>query len=190
MQAEVHSRDSLDDLERALAAFSSKATDAMAAMSSEFLRRQADLDGREDNAQSEVNYWTEALELAEAEDERESAPTRCPRHGNGWGRIRDWQARVQEEFSVFLTQTARFKRLLDQTVPKGQGFLRTRTEELRAYAAVQPQAGGAGNVNVSRPISPPAGGVASTGPMRLTEHRLPNGFVWVPLAEISAARVG
>src|SRR5690242_5649372 len=112
MQAEVHSRDSLDDLERALAAFSSRATDAVAAMSSEFLRRQADLDGQEDNARSEVNYWSEALELAEDDDERESCAYSLSQARERLGRIRDWQARVQEEYSVFLTQTARFKRLL------------------------------------------------------------------------------
>lgn len=191
MQAEVHSRDSLDDLERALAAFSSKAADAVTAMSAEFLRRQADLDSQEENAQVEVSYWIEALQLADDDDERESCAYSLSLAQERLSRIRDWQGRVREDYSVFLTQTARFKRLLDKAVPRGQDFLRTRTEELRAYGAVQPEprADCTGNGNVSGPIRPSAGEVGPSRQVKLTEYRLPDGFAWVPLAEISATQL-
>jgi hypothetical protein len=190
MQAEVLSLDSLDNLESALAAFSGKAADAVAAMRAEFLRRQADLDGRADDARAEVDSWAEALQLAEDDDERASCACSLAEARERLGRILSWQARAQEDHAAFLNQVTRFESLLDQTLPRGREFLRSRAGELRAYGAVQPEpsAGAAkGNVSATVPLAP--GGFSPARPAKLTDYLLPDGFIWVPLAEIGAAEL-
>jgi hypothetical protein len=190
MQAEVFSLDSLDDLDRALATFSSTAAEAVIAMRAEFLDRRTALDDQEEDAQVEVSNWAAALQLAD-DDEREACACSLSEAQERLSRIRGWQARVHEEHSAFLTRAARFERLLDQTLPRTRDFLKTKTGELRAYGAMQPEPGAsaATHGSVSGPVSLSPDGVTSPGPMKLTEHRLPDRFVWVPLAEISEARL-
>jgi hypothetical protein len=197
MQAEILALDRLDDLVTALATFASKAADALTAMREEFLRQQRDLDEREEEARGEVRYCAEALQLAElAEDdsERESCAYSLAEARERLGRIRSWQARVREESSAFAAQETRFERLLDQTLPKGQEFLTTRIDHLRAYGAVQLELGAGaatpGPVSEPAPLSAGAvGGVSPPDPEKLTDHPLPDGFVWVPLAEINETRL-
>jgi hypothetical protein len=187
MQAEILSLDSLDDLDRALATFSTRAAEAVTAMRAELLHRQADLDGQEEDARAEVSNQVEALQLAEDDDERESCACSLSEAREQLSRIRGWQARVREEHAAFLTQAALFDRLLDQALPRNREFLRTRIGELRAYGAVQPEpdssAAAYGSVSVQ------AGEVSPPSPMKLTDHCLPDRFVWVPLAEISEAEL-
>lgn len=190
MQAKVFSLDSLDDLDRALVTFSSKAEYAMTVMQAELRRQWADLSGREEDARAEVRNWVEALHDAEDDDERESCAYSLSEARERLSRIRSWQARIDEERSAFLAQAARFKHLLDQTLPGGRELLRTKTGELRAYGAVQlePDASTAAGGSASGTI-PRSSELSISSPMKLTEHRLPAGFVWVPLVEISKARL-
>lgn len=188
MQAEVLSLDSLDGLDRALAAFSVSASDALSAMRAEHLRRLADLDSREEDARAEVSDRLEALQLAEDDDERESCAYALAEAQERLRRISSWQARVREELSAFLAQAALFERLLDQEVPRGREFLRTRTGELRGYAAVQPEIG-AGSAGYGTVAVQAGAALPPPSPMKLTEHRLPDRFVWVPLAEINQAEL-
>jgi len=191
MQAEILALDRLDDLVTALATFASKASDALTAMSEEFLRQQRDLDEREDEARGEVRHWAEALQCAEDDAERESCAYSLSEAQERLSRIRGWQARVREESSAFAAQETRFERLLDQALPKSQEFLTTRIGHLRTYGAVQLEldtgAATPGCVSESAPQS--AGAVSSPDPEKLTDHPLPDGFVWVPLTEISKTRL-
>lgn len=186
-QVEVLSRESLDDLEASLGRFSSRAKDTLDAMRGDFLRQQEALDREEEEARSEACYWLEALREAE-DDTRESCVSSLAAARERLGRIRCWQARARESQSQFLAQAARFDSLLDQTVPRCREFLKAKSGELRAYAAIQPEsaAGGASpppSAATPQPlqtaVAPPA------GPRTLADFRLPAGFVWVPLAEIS-----
>lgn len=188
MQAEVLSLDSLDDLDRALATFSSQAADALTTMAAQFHRRRADLDSQEKDARAEVDHWVERLELAEDEDECESCMSSLSVARERLSISRYWQAKVREEHASFLTQVALFKRLLDQTLPRGRDLLRTRTGELRAYGAVQLEPGeSAAGGSFSGTVLPTPGEASPSNPAKLTEHRLPDGFVWVSLTEISTA---
>jgi len=190
MQAEILALDRLDDLVTALAIFAGKAADALSAMREEFLRQQRDLDEREEEARGEVRHWAEALELAEDDGERESCAYSLAEARERLGRIRGWQARVREESAAFAAQETRFERLLDQALPKSQEFLTTRIDHLRTYSAMQLESDtGAATPGPVPPSAGGAGGVSSPDPEKLTDHPLPDGFVWVPLAEISSTRL-
>ncbi len=191
MQAEVLSLESLVALETALAKYASRARDAAAAMRREFDRRQAALDGEEEEARCEAAARLEALRCAEDEDERESCAEQFAEARERLSRIRAWQARSREHHALFLAQAARFDGLLDQTFPRCREFLKARIGELRAYAAIQPEPSAASAAPASfHPPQPTASeAAASSAPPKLTELKLPAGFVWVPLAEIDDAEL-
>jgi len=187
MQAEILSLDRLEDLARALATFSIKAADAVTTMRAEFLRQRADLDGQEEDARVEVSNWVEAFQFAEDYDERESCAYSLSEAQERLSRIRGWQVRVREEHSAFLVQATQFGCLLDQALPKSHELLMIRIGDLRTYGAMQPDSvvSTAAKGSVSGLFPLPSGEVFTPSPVKLTEHRLPDGFVWVPLAEIS-----
>lgn len=189
MQAEVQSHEALNHLERALASFSSKSTQAVTAMSTQFQRQWFELSSREVAAQHEVYHWEIALEVAEYDEERERARFSLGVAQERLERVRNWQASVRDEYEVFRSQLKRFERLLDQVIPRGRNFLRSRSEELVTYGAVQPglAASGAAGVSSSGSVFTATSETASAVPMRLTDHLLPTGFRWVPLAEVSEA---
>jgi hypothetical protein len=187
-QVEVLSRESLDHLEAALAKFSSRAKDALDAMRGDFLRQQDALDREEEEAQSEACYWLEALQEAEDDDVRESCASSFAAARERLGRIRGWQARARERQSQFVAQAARFDRLLDQTLPRCREFLKAKSGELRAYAAIQPEpavTGASPPPSAATPQPLQTGVAPPADPKTLADFRLPAGFVWVPLAEIS-----
>jgi len=191
VQAKILSLDRLDDLATALAIFSTQAAEAVAAIRAELLRQQAELDRQEEDAQVEVSNRIEAFQYAADDDERESCVYFLAEAQERLSRIRGWQARVREEHSAFLVHAIQFARLLDQTLPKSQELLNARIGDLRTYGAVQvePGVGAAATESASGPVPQPSGEVFSPRLTKLTEHRLPEGFVWVPLAEIDEAKL-
>lgn len=197
MQAKVHSVDTIADLEQAITSFALASGERLAAMRLEFARRLALLEDKETDAKRVVARWRDTAELSEDLDEIESALAQLEQARERLGRLRSWQMQVREDHALFATAASQFDLLLNQIVPRCQQHLRKQYAELRAYEAVQladdmadtPAAVVvvAAEVGIQAPSSEPGEGAG--GPSRVTDFSLPPGFVWVPLSEVSKARL-
>ncbi len=102
-----------------------------------------------------------------------------------------WQTQVREQFSNFEAKSAKFGNLLGDTVRGARALLRDKTSDLHDYHAVQLDSPDSGASAASSPASvcqvANDKGSASAPAQRLMDFRLPEGFVWVPLAQIDLA---
>lgn len=197
MNAEVLSLQSLADLERAIAAFALTAQEALVAMQRDFARRCAMLDRQEEQLEQEVVGWREAAQNSEDLEELASCLAASRHAFERLGDVRGWQMRVGECQREFSSAATGFDRLLDQTVPRCREHLRVKLDQLHAYGAVNlntEMVAGRGAVierdRVSAPPEMPGGFAPARVPEKLSEICLPQGFVWVPLAEVSKEGLG
>lgn len=197
MEAELLSLESLCDLEGAVATFSGKARDLLDALRAELRHREALLNEREDAARQEVAYWRSAVEGAEESEDLESYLSELSAARERLENVSRWQARIGEERTRFTVEAARFDRLLDQAVPACRGDLKAKIADLRSYGSIQldlrdgASSAAAVGAAAEGPLSSvsPAVEIPVGPPAKLTDLSLPDGFVWVPLAQVSQARL-
>ena len=187
--ADVRSLQALTELESVLGKFATQAVQSLADMRAEFRRKQAALDRREEESRQEVIRCEQALQSTEEDgDEAESASSELEDAEHRLANIRFWQTQLKEHSSDFQNQANRFERLIDQTVRRSRHFLQAKIEELRTYHAIQlePGNGPPSSSALAATSSIPAGhkSFSTATPQCLADFCLPDGFVWVPLAEI------
>ena len=191
--AELLSLDALVKLEVALGVFSGKAAQALASMRQDSRQRRSVLDSREEDARREVSDCLDALEAADDDYERDSCLRSLAEAKARLREIRTWQIRVDEAQSLFLAEAADCDRLIHETLPHSRAYLQTKIEDLRVYHNLELGVIGAQPLR-TLPTPSPVQPLPSESPergalQRLTDIRLPRGFVWVPLSSIDSAQL-
>ena len=178
----------LMDLEVALSRFSKKGHAAVAAIRSAFRRKHVVLNNREEDARREVSECADALSNAGEDDDTVYLSNALAKAEARLENIRAWQAKVLDQNAMFQRQVARFDRLIEDTVRRGRHFLEDKHGDLHAYHIVQLEHNAGTEALNLLPIDQHAPRSEERRvlalPQRMTDFRLPDGFVWVPLTQI------
>jgi hypothetical protein len=176
--ADVRAVQALADLDRALQHFGGRAAEAVAEIRTRCDRMRRRLDDRTEEAarnvrrcadmldcadEDDAGYWRHAL--AEAREQRDE--------------LNRWQRRIEEAHDTFRRDARRFEAMLETTLPRGRGIIRSKIDALEQYLAIQLHAAAEAMPALEMPKAGAAGDAAA-----LAAFPLPDGFTWVPMARI------
>jgi hypothetical protein len=146
-QIEVNSLSALENLEAAIARFSSRFSEALADAEREIARKRDRLDEITDGRRRAVSYWRQVYDAADPEEDDVGAiARRLEAAEDGLTEARRWQARVEELCDGYRRKAGQGKLLCAENTRKARAVLKQKIAELYAYASLQPEvsAGGGG----------------------------------------------
>lgn len=188
----VNSIEILMRLDAALGQFADKSLDTLEVTGNEIKRRIEWLENCCEARQSEFEYWSEAYDSADSEEDdigflahkRDEAAEKVRQAHRA-------KQRVEESCENFVRQARRINQISTEHLNDARAFLRQKIQELSDYAGFQPVYDGgsfsstAGTFSAVIETNNPAGASGDQPIIDFTHIRLPKGYRWVRLDEIS-----
>lgn len=190
----VNSIEILMRLDAALGQFAGKSLDTLEVAGNEIKRRLEWLENCCAARQSEFEYWSAAYDSADSEEDnmgllahkRDEAAAKMHQ-------ARRAKQRVEESCENFARQARLINRISGENLNDARAFLRQKIQELNDYTGFQPvydggsfSSGGSGGAfSAGMKTNNSAGASESQPVIDFTHIRLPKGYQWVRLDEIS-----
>lgn len=182
----------LEDLELSLARFSDKAREEISAAQREIEIRTEALEGIVAARRREVQWWQEAYDAADDEDDDRSHTLRKLHEAEErYDNARNWQRRVEEVCGEFERRAAEATYVTDEHSNKARLFLKARLNELHEYVGFKTNADAGVSVGsaymgaAARTTTALSAKEVSTGVSDLAAFSLPKGFGWVRINELN-----